>query len=118
MFNRFYTIGRKCIDFTIKSARVKYMIRCILLSMQVHMAMDKFVKDGMKYNPPISAAFVRFLTKQTGSNIEAGLRSTLSKLEEQLKLAERTFRKQSRRKKRPPSALLRLAPTPTLSSWD
>ncbi len=54
------------------------------------MAMDKFVKDGMKYNPAISAAFVWFLTKQTGSNVGAGLGFKLSKLKEPLKSADST----------------------------
>jgi hypothetical protein len=77
-------------DFNVKSMCVEYMVCCIWLSMQVHMAMDTFVKDGMKYNPAISAAFVWFLTKQTCSNNRAGLGSNLLKLEDWLKSAKST----------------------------
>ncbi len=79
----------------------KYMIWCIWLAMQVHIAMDKFVKDGAKYNPAISAVFVQFLTKQTGSNVGAGLKSKLSKLEEQLKSAESTTKEAIKEAKEP-----------------
>jgi hypothetical protein len=70
MFDCFYTIRHNRMDFTVKSVRFEYMVWCIWLAMQVHMAMDKFVKDGMKYNSTISAAFVWFFTKQSGSNVK------------------------------------------------
>ncbi len=63
-------------------------MRCIWFTMQVHMAMDKLVWDRMKYNPAISAVFVCFLTKQTGSNVGDGLGSQMFKMEDQLKPAE------------------------------
>ena len=88
MFDRFYTIRRKRMEFIVKGTRVQYMVRCIWLTMQVHMAMDEFVRDGMKYNPAISAAFVRFLTKQTGSNVGAGIGGMITKLEARLHVAE------------------------------
>jgi hypothetical protein len=88
MFDRFYTIRRKRMEFIVKGTRVQYMVRCIWLTMQVHMAMDEFVRDGMKCNPAISAAFVRFLTKQTGSNVGAGIGVMISKLESRLHAAE------------------------------
>jgi hypothetical protein len=86
MFDRFYMIRHKRMDFIVKSAHVECMVWCIWHSTQVQMVMDEFIKDGMKYNPPISW----FLTKQTGSNAGAGLGSKLSKLEDRLKLAEST----------------------------
>jgi hypothetical protein len=88
MFNCFYAIRRKHMDFMVKRVGVEYMVHCIWLSLQVHALMDEFVKDRMKYNPAISAAFVWFLTKQTGSNIRAGLGSQLLKMEERLKALE------------------------------
>jgi hypothetical protein len=75
-------------EFIVKGTRVQYMVRCIWLTMQVHMAMDEFVRDGMKYNPAISSAFVRFLTKQTGSNVGAGIVVMISKLESRLHAGE------------------------------
>jgi len=50
MSDRFYAIQRKRMDFTVHSLRVEYMVRCIWLSMQVHMVMDVFTANGMKYN--------------------------------------------------------------------
>jgi hypothetical protein len=88
MFDRFYTIRRKRMEFIIKGTRVQYMVRCIWLTMQVHMAMDKFVCDGMKYNPAISAAFVCFLTKQMGNNVGAGIGGMITKLKSRLHAAE------------------------------
>jgi hypothetical protein len=50
-------------DFTVKGAKVEYMVSCIWLTLQVHVSMDKFVCDGLKYNSAILATFVHFLTK-------------------------------------------------------
>jgi hypothetical protein len=89
MYDRFYPIWCKRMEFIVKGTRVDYMACCIWLTMQVHMAMDDFVHDGMKYNAPISSAFIRFLTKQTGSNVGTGVVNLLSKLEEKLRSAEK-----------------------------
>ena len=62
MFDRFHAIRWKCMDFTIHGSRVNYMVCCIWISMQVHMVMDEFMANGMKYNSTISAALMRFLT--------------------------------------------------------
>ena len=75
-------------EFIVKGTRVQDMVRCIWLTMQVHMAMDKIIQDGMKYNPAISAAFVHFLTKQRGSNVGAGIGVMITKLESRLHAAE------------------------------
>jgi hypothetical protein len=57
MFDQFYAIRCKRMEFTVKGTRVEYMVWCIWLTLQVQ-AMDDFTRDGMKYNPAISAAFV------------------------------------------------------------
>ena len=75
-------------SWRVKGAKVEYMVRCIWLTLQVHLSMDKFVRDGLKYNSAILAVFVRFLTKQTGSNVGLGFSGLISKLEERVKLAE------------------------------
>ena len=62
MFDRFYAIWHKRMDSTVKGAGMEYMVHCIWISLQVHTLMDEFVKDRMKYNPAILAAFVWFLT--------------------------------------------------------
>jgi hypothetical protein len=63
MVERFHLIRRRRMDFTVKGSKVEYMVRCIWLTLQVYVSMDEFVRDGLKYNSAISAAFVRFLTK-------------------------------------------------------
>ena len=63
IFDRFYTICRKHMDFVVKGTQVEYMVWCIWLTLQVHMAMDDFVKDVMKYNVTILPAFICFLMK-------------------------------------------------------
>ncbi len=72
MFNRFYAIYHKHMDFIVKGTQVEYMVWCICLTLQVHMAMDDFVKDRMNYDLAISAAFICFLTKQMGKNVSMG----------------------------------------------
>jgi hypothetical protein len=50
MFGRFYAICHKCMDFVVKGRQVEYMVWCIQLTLQVHMVMDDFVKERMRYN--------------------------------------------------------------------
>ena len=85
MFDRFYAIRRKRMDFTDHSSHVEYMVRCIWLSMQVHMVMDEITANGMKYNSTILVAFMRFLTKVTGGNAAANVAGTVAALENKLK---------------------------------
>jgi hypothetical protein len=85
MFDQFYAIRRKRIKFTVKGTRVEYMVQCIWLTLQVHMAMDYFTRDGMKYNPAISAAFVQFLTKQTGGNVSTGVGGQMQVVNDKIK---------------------------------
>ncbi len=88
MFERFHTIRRKRFDFTVQGAGVEYMVLCVWLTLQVHVEMDEFMKNGLKENPALLVAFVRFLTNKTGSNAGAGVGFQLTKLEDRLKLAE------------------------------
>ncbi len=43
MFKQFYLIRQKRMDFRVKGSRVEYMVRCIWLTLKVHVQMDKFV---------------------------------------------------------------------------
>ena len=95
IFERFNTIRRKRMDFRIKDNRVEYMVRCIWLALQVHVQMDEFMRDGLKYNSAISAAFVRFLTTQTGkkgdldtSDLESRVKNAEASVKEALKSAK------------------------------
>jgi hypothetical protein len=75
-------------DFTVTGLRVDYMVRSIWLSLQVHMVMDEFTQNGLKYNLSISAAFMRFLTKVTGGNAAAGVGGSVAAIEAKLKLLD------------------------------
>ncbi len=92
MFKCFHAIRRKRFDFTVQGAGVKYMVCCVWLTLQVHVEMDEFVKNSLKKNPALLAAFVHFLTNKTGSNAGAGVGSQLTKLEDRLKLVESTVK--------------------------
>ena len=93
MFDRFHAIRRKRMDFTVQGrTRVEYMVRCIWLSMQVHMVMDEFTANGMKYNSTILAAFMRFLTKVTGGNAAAGMGGTVASLDSKIKTLDHTIK--------------------------
>ena len=69
----------------VNGSRVEYLARCIWISMQVHMVMDEFTQNGMKYNSSISASFMHFLTKVTGGNAAAGVAGSVASLENKLK---------------------------------
>ena len=92
MFDRFYAIRRKRMDFTVHGSRVEYMVRCIWLLMEVHMVMDEFTANGMKYSSTISAALMRFLTKVTGGNAAAGMAGIVASLESKLKNLDNTLK--------------------------
>jgi hypothetical protein len=53
------------------------MVHCIWISMQVHMVMDEFTQNGMKYNFSILATFMHFLTKVTGGKAVAGVSGSI-----------------------------------------
>ena len=68
------------------------MVHCLWITLNTHMKMEAFIKSGIKFDPLISASFIRFLTKQTGSNVAADVGGKLKALEvkmtKQIKEAE------------------------------
>jgi ribosomal protein L12E/L44/L45/RPP1/RPP2 len=93
MYNCFHAIQRKHMDFTVNGLRVEYMVWCIWIAMQVHMVMDEFTQDGMKYNLALSAAFIRFLTKVTGGNAAVDVAGSVTLLEAKLKNLDSALKK-------------------------
>ena len=87
MFLMIHDIRKQRMEFTLKGNRVEYMVRCIWLTLQVQAVMDGFVKQGLKYNSATSAAFIRFLTKQTSQNVSTGIGSQIKVLAEALEKA-------------------------------
>ena len=47
MFDCFHAIWHKRMDFSVNRSRVEYMVRCIWISMQVHMIIDEFTQNGI-----------------------------------------------------------------------
>ncbi len=88
MFNQFYAIRRKRMEFRVKGTWVEYTVQCICLTLQVHMAMDYFTRDWMNYNPAISAACVLFLTKQMGGNVSSGVGGQMQMVNDKIKTIE------------------------------
>ena len=79
-------------DFMVNGSRVEYLARFVWITMQVHMIMDEFMQNGLKYNPSILAAFMQFLTKVTGGNAAAGVAGTVALLENKLKNLDNTLK--------------------------
>jgi hypothetical protein len=76
----------------VNGLRVDYMVRCIWISMQVHMVMDEFMQNGIKYNSLISAAFMRFLTKVTGGNAAARVAGSVAAFNNKIKNLDNTLK--------------------------
>ncbi len=84
MYTIIHDIRKQRMEFTLKGKHVEYVVRCIWLTLQAHTVMDDFVKRGLKYNLAISAAFIRFLMKQTSQNVASGVGSQIKVLTEAL----------------------------------
>jgi hypothetical protein len=79
MFKRFHAIRRKRFDFTVQGAGVQYMVRCIWLTLQVHVEMDEFVKNGLKTIPPFWwHLYLSSQTKLAAMLVQASVLSTQS----------------------------------------
>jgi hypothetical protein len=92
MFDCFHAIRRKRMNFMVNGSHVEYMVRCIWISMQVHMTMEEFTANGMKYNPSLLAACMRFLTKVTGGNAAAGVAGSVAWIDSKLNNLENTLK--------------------------
>ncbi len=92
MFDRFHAVRCKRMDFMVNGARVEYMVHCVWISMQVHMVMDEFTQNVMKYNSSILAAFMQFLTKVTSGNAAARVSGSIASLKTKLKNLDTTLK--------------------------
>ena len=74
MHNRIHAVRCQRMEFVAsKDNKADYMARCIWITCQVHRVMQEFVEGGLRNNPAILTAFIRFLTKMTGGNVSAGV---------------------------------------------
>ncbi len=63
--------------------KIKYMVRCVWITSQVHdQVMQGFIHGRLRENLAICSAFVHFLTKQTGGNVALGVGGQLKTLAE------------------------------------
>ncbi len=81
MHNWIHAVRRQRMEFVAsKDNKADYMARCIWITCQVQRVMQEFVEGGMRNNPAISTAFIRFLTKMTGGNVSAGVGGQINSL--------------------------------------
>ena len=85
MFSDFFECRKGLLEFEPSMNLANYLARVVWLSLKCHMSAKALLKNGLKYSAVISAAFVRFLTKQTGANTSAGLKSKLTELAKTVK---------------------------------
>ena len=78
MYQRIQQVRSQRMEFVPnKGSKIAYMARCVWITCQVHRVMHEFVDGGLKNNPAISTAFVRFLTRQTAQSVASGIGSQL-----------------------------------------
>ena len=81
MYDAFYRFQQEMMSFSKNMVRVDYLARVIWVSLKIHQAMTKFLTNGSaKYDPALSAAFIRFLTTQTAENSAALLAKRVKSL--------------------------------------
>ena len=85
IFNKFFECRKTILDFEKGMDMATYTSRIIWASLKCHMEAVELLKDGLKYHALLSAAFIRFLTKQTGSNVSAGMGAKLAELKKLVK---------------------------------
>mmetsp|Transcript_24640 Transcript_24640/g.52533 ORF Transcript_24640/g.52533 Transcript_24640/m.52533 type:complete len:178 (-) Transcript_24640:1189-1722(-) len=68
MFDRFFDSAMHSLPFTSASNMVDHTARVIWVLLKSHVTIAEFMANGSKHHPAISAAFIRFLTRQTGSS--------------------------------------------------
>lgn len=85
VFNKMFELRAFIYDFDADANLVDFVTRLIWVTLKCHMLIEKMLALGLDNDVSIASAFIRFLTKQTGSNSTASLASRISKLETSLK---------------------------------
>ena len=73
IFDRMFDVRKLMTEYSTDVDEVSYLVDSLWITLKTHMVMAAFVENGLKYNTTISASFIRFLTRQTGSNVSAGV---------------------------------------------
>lgn len=82
-----FDVRKLMTEYSTDVDEVSYLVDSLWITLKTHMVMAAFVENGLKYNTTISASFIRFLTRQTGSNVSAGVGGSLKTTKKDL-LAE------------------------------
>ena len=80
IFKRFFAERSLAMRFEEGGNTADFLADILWVNLKVLVAAEELLKDGLKYHPLLSAAFIRFLTKQTGANADSGLGGQLTEL--------------------------------------
>ena len=80
IFKRFFAERSLAMRFEEGGNTAEFLADILWVNLKVLVAAKELLKDGLKYHPLLSAAFIRFLTKQTGANADSGLGGQLTEL--------------------------------------
>ena len=85
MHNRIHAVRCQQMEFVAsKDNKADYMARSIWITCQVHRVMQEFVEGGLRNNPAVLMAFIRFLTKMTGENVLADVGGQIKALSDSI----------------------------------
>jgi hypothetical protein len=102
MHNRIHAVRRQRMEFVAsKDNKADYMARCIWITCQVHRVMQEFVEGGLRNNPAISTAFIRFLTKMMGGNVSVGVGGQIKALTDSIVTLTGAVTRQPRQPRKP-----------------
>jgi hypothetical protein len=97
IFRRMFEIRMKMQQFSADRDKDLYYARCIWFTMKAHMVMQEFSDLNFATHVLISSLFVRFLAKQTGSNVASGIGSKLAQLRSDLNDTTEKVKKEAKR---------------------
>lgn len=87
MFRQIYEERMKMEVFSDNRDPIRYYAKCIWTTMHAHKVMTEFSEVGFASHVLISSLFTRFLAKQTGENMGAGVMAHVTRLDGEIKKA-------------------------------
>ena len=82
--NKLFDTRKLCKEYEEDIDPVDFMVRSVWISLRATMLAQGFVANGIENHTAIASSFLRFLTKQTGSNVSAGVGGQLDTLKAEL----------------------------------
>jgi len=84
VFSHLFNVRKDVYPYTKSRDGTQYCTRVIWCSLKAHMLCKKMLENDLSGYPPISTAFIRFLTEQQGANSAAGLENKMNTMESKL----------------------------------